>query len=567
MRSPNTSAARPSPAGSKSRKWRVGVVELAQLAQARVVVGDAVGAQARDLAVDRLRVGGVAQRIGAPSRLPTSSGRSLGERVGDVRVQALEERRHSGRIGRRARSAPRGRVRRAAPPAGRRSCAPPPAHCRRRSGRPRATASSAIRRAGPKPTSALDDHRDQQQHADVLRGDLSALPSQHRSRVPRGPALPPEPRGPTFRLGPGPEAQAGARREPTTIPMGQRGDDRRRSGRQRRRDLLGRGVRRHRREPRCRAARRSRCCPPPARSSSRRSRSLLGPRVPRRALAVLGPLGAAMIGVAIATTTGYSDSAVLYMWPARLDGVLLRHLGHRRSSSAGSARARRRAALAAAPRRARCDRWIDVVVAVLVVAGVVRALAARNERLVDQLVDEARVDPLTGLLNRRGLEERMEAEIARAAREGTPLGAVVFDLDHFKASTTTHGHELGDRVLVWLGALLEGAGARRRRRRPRRRRGVRRAAAARRPGRGRHVRRAGAPRGRHRGAGRRARAHGSPTRSADGQRRRGLGGDPVDGQLAARRGRPGALRRPSTAGATGPSRAPAPTTRGRRPPL
>src|SRR3954453_18379353 len=43
---------------------------------------------------------------------------------------------------------------------------------------------------------------------------------------------------------------------------------------------------------------------------------LLGPRVPRVALAVLGPLGAAMIGAAIATTTGYSDSAVLYMWPA-----------------------------------------------------------------------------------------------------------------------------------------------------------------------------------------------------------------------------------------------------------
>ena len=101
------------------------------------------------------------------------------------------------------------------------------------------------------------------------------------------------------------------------------------------------------------------------------------------------------------------------------------------------------------------DRWIDVVVAVLVVAGVVRVLAARNERLVDKLVDEARVDPLTGLLNRRGLEERMQAEIARAAREGTPLGAVVFDLDHFKDVNDTHGHELGDRVLVWLGALLK----------------------------------------------------------------------------------------------------------------
>ena len=171
------------------------------------------------------------------------------------------------------------------------------------------------------------------------------------------------------------------------------------------------------------------------------------------------------------------------------------------------------------------DRWIDVVVAVLVVAGVVRVLAARNERLVDKLVDEARVDPLTGLLNRRGLEERMQAEIARAAREGTPLGAVVFDLDHFKDVNDTHGHELGDRVLVWLGALLKEQA-----------RGV--DVAARVGGEefvvllpradqdaaatfAERVRRAVASRG----AGRRARAHGARRlAAADGQRRRGLGG-------------------------------------------
>ena len=101
------------------------------------------------------------------------------------------------------------------------------------------------------------------------------------------------------------------------------------------------------------------------------------------------------------------------------------------------------------------DRWVDVVVAVLVVALVVRSLAARNERLVARLEDEARVDPLTGLLNRRGLEERMEAELSRAAREGAPLGAVAFDLDHFKRVNDEHGHEIGDRVLVWLGVLLK----------------------------------------------------------------------------------------------------------------
>jgi diguanylate cyclase (GGDEF)-like protein len=181
---------------------------------------------------------------------------------------------------------------------------------------------------------------------------------------------------------------------------------------------------------------------------------LFGPRVPRVALAVLGPLGAAMIGVAIATTTGYSDSAVLYMWPAVWMAFFFGTWGT--ALIIGWIGAVHGAVLLSLPAaQSSMDRWIDVVVAVLVVAGVVRVLAARNERLVDKLVDEARVDPLTGLLNRRGLEERMQAEIARAAREGTPLGAVALDLDHFKDVNDTHGHELGDRVLVWLGALLK----------------------------------------------------------------------------------------------------------------
>ena len=103
----------------------------------------------------------------------------------------------------------------------------------------------------------------------------------------------------------------------------------------------------------------------------------------------------------------------------------------------------------------RVDRWIDVVVAVLVVAVIVRSLAARNERLVANLEVEARVDPLTGLLNRRGLEERLVAELSRAARDDSPLAAVAFDLDHFKRVNDEHGHEVGDRVLAWLGALLK----------------------------------------------------------------------------------------------------------------
>jgi diguanylate cyclase (GGDEF)-like protein len=181
---------------------------------------------------------------------------------------------------------------------------------------------------------------------------------------------------------------------------------------------------------------------------------VFGPRMPRLALAALGPLGAALIGVAVATTSGYADAAVLYMWPAVWTAFFYGTWGT--AFIVGWIGAVHGAVLLSLPpEQSNIDRWIDVVMAVLVVAVVVRVLAARNERLVDRLVDEARVDPLTGLVNRRGLEERMAAEASRAAREGTPLGAVAFDLDHFKQVNDEHGHEIGDRVLAWLGALLK----------------------------------------------------------------------------------------------------------------
>ena len=100
------------------------------------------------------------------------------------------------------------------------------------------------------------------------------------------------------------------------------------------------------------------------------------------------------------------------------------------------------------------DRWIDVIVSVAVVAAVVHALAERNKKLVARLEAEARVDKLTGVLNRRGFEERAAVELERARREGTPVAVVSFDIDYFKRVNDEWGHEVGDRVLVRLGAVL-----------------------------------------------------------------------------------------------------------------
>ncbi len=64
-------------------------------------------------------------------------------------------------------------------------------------------------------------------------------------------------------------------------------------------------------------------------------------------------------------------------------------------------------------------------------------------------------DGLTGLYNRRHLEERLHEMFDHAARLHEPLGCVMFDLDHFKSVNDTHGHQAGDEVLKQAASLLK----------------------------------------------------------------------------------------------------------------
>lgn len=66
-------------------------------------------------------------------------------------------------------------------------------------------------------------------------------------------------------------------------------------------------------------------------------------------------------------------------------------------------------------------------------------------------------DPLTGCLNRRGLDQALAREIGRASRSGSDLALLALDLDHFKVINDTHGHPAGDEVLRAAGALLNQA--------------------------------------------------------------------------------------------------------------
>ncbi|MBN1320210.1 MAG: GGDEF domain-containing protein [Thermoleophilia bacterium] len=79
-----------------------------------------------------------------------------------------------------------------------------------------------------------------------------------------------------------------------------------------------------------------------------------------------------------------------------------------------------------------------------------RKIQALNRRLAEQAIR----DPLTGLYNRRFMEESIARELVRAARNGYPVSLVMCDIDHFKSVNDDHGHQAGDRVLRALGKLL-----------------------------------------------------------------------------------------------------------------
>ena len=84
-------------------------------------------------------------------------------------------------------------------------------------------------------------------------------------------------------------------------------------------------------------------------------------------------------------------------------------------------------------------------------------LAITNLRLRENLKRSAIVDPLTGLYNRRYLNETLSREMARAQRGKQTLGIIMLDVDHFKSFNDNYGHEAGDLVLKEVGGRLKQA--------------------------------------------------------------------------------------------------------------
>lgn len=82
------------------------------------------------------------------------------------------------------------------------------------------------------------------------------------------------------------------------------------------------------------------------------------------------------------------------------------------------------------------------------------ALVWENLTLLARVAEHARTDALTGILNRRAFETRFEQERSRSARSGASLSLVLIDVDFFKNTNDSRGHEAGDAVLRALGTLL-----------------------------------------------------------------------------------------------------------------
>jgi two-component system, cell cycle response regulator len=85
-----------------------------------------------------------------------------------------------------------------------------------------------------------------------------------------------------------------------------------------------------------------------------------------------------------------------------------------------------------------------------------RVLSLMDEVIAarEQLRHQATHDVLTGLSNRRAIRDLLSLELARAARQRTPVGVVMVDIDHFKQVNDTYGHIAGDAVLSEVAARM-----------------------------------------------------------------------------------------------------------------
>jgi diguanylate cyclase (GGDEF)-like protein len=175
-------------------------------------------------------------------------------------------------------------------------------------------------------------------------------------------------------------------------------------------------------------------------------------------------LGVAVLGAVLITLatyeggfdgTGTADNQMLYIWLSLFGFYFLRL---RSALSLIGVVGVAYAWLLAQQEIAFADgatRWLVTMTALLVAGILVSRLRRSNDGLVTELRNRARVDPLTGVLNRHALEERAAVEFAHARRGRGAVAILIADIDGFKTINDSLGHPAGDQVLRKVTAVLE----------------------------------------------------------------------------------------------------------------
>ena len=177
-------------------------------------------------------------------------------------------------------------------------------------------------------------------------------------------------------------------------------------------------------------------------------------RVPARALPPVLAVGSSLItGVAYFSALTPSPLVFFYLWVCIYSayffpvGQIIWQLGY-----VGAAYLV--LLLARPPGGGAAAWWLVGMGTLAVAAAVIHGMRSRVESLIASLYDASRIDPLTGLSNRRGHRETLDLEIERARRNDAPLALVVADLDHFKEVNDRCGHHIGDATLRRVAAVF-----------------------------------------------------------------------------------------------------------------
>ena len=99
----------------------------------------------------------------------------------------------------------------------------------------------------------------------------------------------------------------------------------------------------------------------------------------------------------------------------------------------------------------------QVVYAESIIMGVLFPLgyiSIMNEKLIKDIREQANIDPLTGLLNRRAFYVGAEPAYARSVREREPVSVSIIDIDRFKSVNDRYGHQVGDKVLTDIAECM-----------------------------------------------------------------------------------------------------------------